>query len=231
MTKTRKPISAVVNARIESSRIERKMIRPYAGTTLLDIALAKLNGLDFFDHRFLAAAEDEIKRMAAPYPNVKVLERRPEAVARGPHEPMVTFEHYTRLPTRHFMVINACAAFLSPETIRKAHDIFQATDHPSYIAGIPTREWIFDEAGNPVTHKNPDTLQNTTHVPLHYKVTHSFYIADRDRFVKTRGKLWDLKPGDPQIIEMPVEEAVDVDTELEFEFSQFMYEKKMGKRG
>jgi len=72
-----RPISAVINARLESSRMKQKMIRPFAGTTLLDIALEKLNRLDVFEHRFFAVAEKELKEKAKPYPNIEILERKP----------------------------------------------------------------------------------------------------------------------------------------------------------
>ncbi|MBW1680334.1 MAG: hypothetical protein JRJ35_12445 [Deltaproteobacteria bacterium] len=224
-----RPISAVINARLESSRMKQKMIRPFAGTTLLDIALRKLNELDFFEHRFLAVAEDELKNRAKQYPNVEILERKPESVAPGPHEPTVTFEHYARVPTQYVFVINACAAFLSEQTIRTAYDIFQQTSYRSYAAVVPTRNWIFTQDGVALTHKDPDALQNTSHGEIFYKATHSFYIIDRDYFISSNGRLWTLTPDDPHLIEMPLDESFDVDTEREFEFSAYMY-KKLHKR-
>jgi hypothetical protein len=43
---------------------------------------------------------------------------------------MVTFEHYTRVPTEYILVINACSAFLSPATVPCTYDSGQATEHP-----------------------------------------------------------------------------------------------------
>jgi CMP-N-acetylneuraminic acid synthetase len=215
-----------MNARLESSRVERKMVRPFAGRTLIDIALEKLAALDFFDHRYLAVAEDELKERARRYNNVRILERPPEAVARGPHPVMVTFEHYTRVPTEYIFVINPCSAFLSVDTIRRAYDVVQSTDHPSYLAAIPTREWIFDPEGRALTHRDPSALQNTSSGAVHYKASQAFYAFDRDRFVATGGLLWRLLPGDPKLIEMPAEEAHDVDTDVEFEFASYLYARR-----
>ena len=225
-----RPISVLVNARIDSSRLKHKMIRSFGGTTLLDIALEKMNSLDFFEHRFLAVAETELKEIGRRYTNVEIMERKLESVAKGPHHPMITFEHYTRIPTKYFFVINACHAFLTVNTIRKAYDIFQETTYRSYISAAPTREWIFSPDGVALTHKDSNALQNTSHGEIFYKATHAFYIADRDYFTGSNGKLWTLEQNDPYLILMPVDEAFDVDTKYEFEFSDFLYKKLISKK-
>ena len=225
-----KPISAIINARIESSRIPNKMVRPFAGTSLVKIALEKLNQLDFFDHRLFAVGEAELKKYLNPYKHVELLERNPEAVARGPHEAVITFEHYLRVPTPYIFVINACAPFLTTDIIRAAYDIFQETDCRSYMSAVPTREWVFTEDGFALTHKDPYALQNTSHGQVFYKATHSFYIINRDYFRETNGLLWTLTPNDPYLIKIPPDCAIDIDTEIQFEFASFLYERrKQGK--
>lgn len=225
-----KPISAIVNARLQSSRMKSKMVRPYCGTDLLEIALEKLNGLDFFEHRYLAVAEDELVLKAKKYPNIEVLRRKEEAVAPGPHHPLITFEHYLRVPTEYFFVINSCAAFLSPETIRKAFDLFQQTDFRSYIAVEQTRDWIFSSDGEALTHKTAAGFQNTSDGEYFLRATHAFYIANRDYFTNHDGQLWTLQKDDPHLIPMPTDEAVDVDTDLDFEISEYLYSKRLDVR-
>lgn len=220
-----KKISAIINARLESTRIKKKMIRNFCGTTLIDIALEKLNKLDFFDYRFFAVAEEELINIGKKYKNIEILLRSKESVAKGSHPSIVTFEHYTRVPTEYLFVINACLPFLSIETIYKAYEIFQKTNYKSYLSVIPTREWIFTQDGIPLTHKDPLALQNTTDVQIYYKASHGFYIINRDSFIRTNGILWMLVPGDPYLIEMPIEESYDVDNEIQFEFVSYIYAK------
>ena len=220
-----KPISVIINARIMSSRMKNKMLRPFCNTDLLEIALEKLNRLDFFDNRYFAVAEDELMRKAEKYENIEILKRNSEAVQPGPHHPLVTFEHYTRVPTKYFFVINSCSVFLSVDTIRKAYDIFQSTNFRSYISAVETRDWIFDKDGRALTHTDPNALQNTSDGKIFYRATHAFYIADRDYFTENKGKLWNLTVGDPHLIPMPAEESFDVDTNLDFDISECLYKK------
>lgn len=221
-----KEICAIVNARVGSSRVQQKMVRPYAGTTLIDIALEKLSKCNFFSTRFLAASEKILTEKASLYKNVEILTRSADAVMPGPHHPTITFEHYSRLPTDPFFVINPCCAFLTVETIEKAFEHFQKTSHLSYISAQKNRDWIFSNTGEPLTHKDSHALQNTSDGEYRLKVNHAFYIAHSSRFKNENGRLWSLSKNDPHLIEIDEHEAIDVDTELEFEFSEFCYAKK-----
>jgi CMP-N-acetylneuraminic acid synthetase len=202
------------------------MVRPYCGTDLLEIALEKLNGLDFFEHRYLAVAEEQLASKAEKYPHIEVLRRKEESVAPGPHHPLITFEHYLQVTTEFFFVINPCAAFLTRDTIKKAYEIFQKTNFRSYIAVEKSRDWMFSADGEALTHRNPSGYQNTSDGAYFLRATHSFYIANRDYFATHGGQLWTLQKDDPHLFIMPSEEAVDVDTDLDFEISEFLYRKR-----
>ena len=224
-----KQVSAIVNARLSSSRMRNKMIRPFCGTDLLEIALEKLDKLDYFSHRFLAVAENELMEKAKKYKNVKILKRKKESVAPGPHLPLVTFEHYTRVPTEYFFVMNSCSVFLTLYTIKSAYDIFQQTNYRAYMSSVETRDWIFDQDGKPITHTDPDAYQNTSNGRIFFRATHAFYIANRDYFSQNNGKLWNLKINDPYLIPMPIEESLDIDSDFDFEISQSLYMNKFLK--
>lgn len=219
-----KSVSVVTNARIQSTRIPQKMIRPFAGTTLLDIALEKLNRMDFFENRFLGVAEEELAARAARYPNVSVLRRKPESVAPGVHSQIKTFAHYLDVPSDFVFVFNPCLPFVSVDTIRKAFDYFQATDHPSYTACVPTRDWIFDAGGNSLTNKDP-RFASTMAGAVFYKGAHAFHIINRERFRKKEYH-WSYTPNDPHLVEIPKTEHVDIDDPLDFEFAEFLYRRK-----
>jgi len=224
-----KEICAIVNARVGSSRVHQKMIRPYAGTTLIDIALEKLNKCGFFSHRYLAASEETLTERVSSYDNIEVLSRNNDSVLPGPHHPTITFEHYLRLPTGPFFVINPCCAFLTIETIESAFHLFQNTDYQSYISAQRNRDWIFSSEGEPLTHRDSSTLQNTSDGAHRLKVNHAFYISRSSRFKNENGRLWSLTVNDPHLIEINEDEAIDVDTELEFQFSEFCYSQRRDK--
>jgi len=218
-----KKISVIINARLGSSRLKNKMTRSFCETDLLDIALKKINDLDFFEHRFLAAAESSLMERVKKYNNIDLLQRDKSSVEPGPHQPMVTFKHYLDVPTEYFFVINACAVFLSRDTIKRAYDVFQETEHNSYISVVSNRDWVFDSKGFPLTHTDPKALQNTSDGDTYLRATHAFYIANKGYFLKNNGKLWGLEINDPHLIKMPENESFDIDTDLDFKVSELLY--------
>ena len=106
-----KSISIVINARVNSSRVERKLIRPFAGTTLLDIVLSKFCCVTNFPV-YLAACEKEILDIYKKYSDkIFLLKRSEKSVKKGLNKHSITFEHYRDIPTKYIMSVNACCPF------------------------------------------------------------------------------------------------------------------------
>src|SRR5688572_23415149 len=108
-------ISVLINARTKSTRLPRKLVLPFAGSTLIDIALAKLDRLSFFSHRYFAVAEAELQERAAKYANIEVLDRDPEAIAPGYNDHRKVFAHYQRVDSDYIVWLNPCHPLLSPD--------------------------------------------------------------------------------------------------------------------
>lgn len=223
-----KSVSVVSNARTQSTRVPRKLVRPFAGTNLMTIALDKLNRMDFFEHRYLAVAEPELAKMAEAFPNVEVLHRKQEAVKQGVNPQSVTFGHYREVPSDWIFVFNPCLPLLSVATIRKAYDYLQQTNFRSYTAVIKTGDWIFDEEGHALTNSDPTNV-TTNKNRTFFKGAHAFHIVNREYF-STTGHHWTFQPNDPHLIEIPEAESADVDTEMEFALAELLYEKHVGKQ-
>ncbi len=220
-------ISVIINARLQSTRVPKKLVRPFAGTTLIEIALEKLNQMDFFENRYFAAAEEALFHYVDLFPHVELLKRPPEAVIPGFNDPKIVHGHYLQIPSDYIFWMNPCHPLLSIETIKKSFDYFQSTDHPSYTSALRTQEWIYDMDGTPIT--NPDAnMISTHHSPYYYKVAHGFHIFNKAHFEKT-GILTPKKKNDPHFIEIPVEEVFDTDTPLEFRIAELMYLDAQGK--
>ncbi|MDD3288839.1 MAG: hypothetical protein PHX43_07555, partial [Alphaproteobacteria bacterium] len=134
MSKPVKSVSVVTNARLQSTRVPQKLMKKFADKSLIEIALEKLNQMDFFEHRFLAVAEPELIEVGKRYPNVEILRRSPNAVQRGVNPLTVTFAHYLEVPSDYIFVFNPCLPCIRVETIKKAFDYFQETDFNSYTA-------------------------------------------------------------------------------------------------
>ena len=217
-------IAVIVNARTSSSRLPRKLVLPFAGTTLVDIALQKLDRLSFFSHRYFAAAEPELLDRAASHRSVEVLRRDPDAVTPGYNDHRKVFAHYERVMADYIFWLNPCHPLLSVETVEQAARTVLETRHNSYTSVIPTTDWIFDDRGRPVTNTEA-TMLSTAHSRRFFKVAHAFHVFNRAFFLKDY-QCWTLTENDPAMLEIPVEESYDVNDEIEFRIAEFMYERQ-----
>jgi CMP-N-acetylneuraminic acid synthetase len=217
-----KTISAVINARLQSSRTPQKLIRPFAGKTLIEIALEKLNDMDFFEHRFLAVAEEPFKEICKKFPNVELIERSPDAVKPGFHPQKIIYQHYLRIPSDYIFWINPCQPFLKIETIRRAYEYVNETDYNSYTAVCSFRDWVFDSSGQCIMNTDPEVI-STNHTNEFFKMAHSFHVYNKKHFAYT-GLIWSMKPNDPHLISVNKEETYDVDYPIDFQVAETIYE-------
>jgi CMP-N-acetylneuraminic acid synthetase len=219
-----KTISAVINARLQSTRVPKKLIRKFGHTSLIEIALEKLNKMEFFDARFLAVADKELEKIGANYQYVNILRRKKESVLKGVNPQKITFAHYKEIPSEYIFVFNPCLPMIRIETIKMAYDYFQKHNFPSYTSVVPTGDWVFDSLGNAVTNTNPTNLTTNKDVQF-YKAAHAFHIIKKSIFVE-KGYHWTFNQNDPHMINISTDEHIDVDTMIDFQFAEFMYSSK-----
>jgi CMP-N-acetylneuraminic acid synthetase len=214
-------ISVIINARLQSTRVPKKLIRPFSGSSLIKIALDKLNKMDFFEHRYLGVADVELKELAKDYKNIEILSRSQEAVKSGVNPPKISFAHYLDIPSDYIFIFNPCQPALSINTIKNAFDYFQKTKFSSYTSAVETRDWIFDDGGNSLTNKDTNNY-STNKGRLFYRAAHSFHIVSKDFFYKN-GYHWTFTTNDPHLISVPETEIIDVDTQFDFKIAQLYY--------
>jgi CMP-N-acetylneuraminic acid synthetase len=214
-------ISVLVNARTKSTRLPRKLVLPFAGSTLVDIALEKLDRMDFFDHRYFAVAEPELRSKAEKFVNIEILDRDSSAVAPGYNDHRKVFAHYERVQSDYIMWLNACHPLISADTLKRAVDHVRATTHNSYTSVIPTTDWIFNDAGEPITNTQASML-STDHSRRFFKVAHAFHVINKEFFLRDY-QYWTLTRNDPALIEIPEEESYDVNTPMEFDIAEAAY--------
>jgi CMP-N-acetylneuraminic acid synthetase len=216
-----KSVSVVINARLGSTRVKDKLMRPFSDSCLIEIALEKIDEMDFFDNRYLAAAELPLMVLVEKYQNIQVLKRLPESVKPGVNPQSVTFAHYLEVPSDYIFVFNPCLPMITVETIKGAYDYFQTTNHVSYTSSIDTHDWVFDSNGNALTNKNPANL-TTNQGETYSKAAHAFHILSKKNLKET-GQHWTFSKNDPHLIPIPREQTIDVDDILDFQFAEHYF--------
>jgi CMP-N-acetylneuraminic acid synthetase len=239
MAEPRRPddVTVFVNARLASRRCPMKMVRPFAGTTLVEIALEKIGQLGW-PRTWFGAYEEELLAPARRYPGIRVYRRSRES-ALSDSDPRRVFEILREIDTRWVMWINPCAPLVSADTFRAALDAFLAGRATSMTSVRPLGGWFYSVDGTLLndTGGNVDTMLAQ---PI-LQVAHAFHIYPRERMLAD-GRPWPPArpgaaparpravpdtPGDPELYRIPEAEAHDIDTEDEFETVEYLYRRRM----
>jgi CMP-N-acetylneuraminic acid synthetase len=217
-------VAVMLNARLRSSRSKDKMVRPFAGSSLVEIALRKLAHVDA-DARYFCVAEEPLLALFERIrpQGVELLRRSPEAVS-GDAPQAIINAHYARATTTHIAFMNACHPFMLPSTLSRAIELLKS-DHriDAMTSTVTRRDWLYGEDGAPLLRVDL-SIGDTKRSPRVHRVAHAFHIFPRQRFVSGDPIFRDV-PGDPYLFSIPEEEAVDIDTELELRMAQAYAER------
>ena len=211
-------LAVFVQARTGSRRCPNKMLRPFSGSTLIDICLEKLGHLADFPIYF-GAHEAELLDKAGAYPFLSVI-KRSLASAQSHTDPRVVFEMLEQVPEPYVCWINPCHPFLEPDTVLQAMARFIASDCRSMTSVVHRKGWFYGAEGRALT--NRTVKVDTSEADGVYEVAHAFHIYERERMLFD-GKPWDNGPCDPLLHEIPLGEAWDIDTTEQFIMVEALY--------
>jgi CMP-N-acetylneuraminic acid synthetase len=159
---------------------------------------------------------------ARHFPEVRLLER-PEKLRAG-EIPMndVLLNTIDQLDADFFLQTHSTNPLLSAESVARGVEIF-LNNYPIYdslfsVTRLQTRLW--DELGRAVNH-NPNILLRTQDLPPIYEENSCMFIFSRDILVRKHNRIGDR----PYLLEIPAQEAQDIDVELDFQIAEFLFKK------
>ena len=211
--------------RKQSERCVNKMLRPFAGTTLADIALAKLQA--FAPQSFFAAHDEEFHEKCAAH-GVTFVPRDLRSVTID--EPITDILSFLRdVPYSHLLIVNGCLPFLQESTIRAFLTECVAGDLAPAFAVIRRKNHFLTTDHRPLNFPlDMKTINSKTVEPV-LEFAHALYFFDRAYFFE-HGRYWDwqtvrlLEIADPR-------ELIDIDTEADFEFAEALWRGTGGSFG
>lgn len=215
-------IAIVINARVSSTRMPQKLIRPFAHTTLIDIALYKLSQIPV-QQKYLAAGDEEIISIYNKYSdNINLLLRKPDAVAKGEHSHTVSFAHYADIPTEYILIMNPCMPFTKISTYMNAIDHFKSNSDIQTMTSIISDHNIYFNHNNEIINlidKNHISTRNTHPIK---RMAHIVHIINKQTFLDT-GHFWAYQTNDPFFFEVDKDECFDIDDESDFKICETLY--------
>jgi len=208
------------------------MIRPFAGTTLTEIAVKKILNSNVLpkENFYLAVHEPELIQVGKNL-GVNVFERSRESALwdGGPDAHMTgLYEWWNKLPFKYVILVNACTPFLTVESIDKFIVHYMNSDSNGAFAVMKKMNYFWDENYNFITPLR-DAAMNTKNVQITYEAAHCLYASRLDSIGDS---IWmgDFnKPGDIELVEIEERECFDVDYEWEFKMYEKLYSTMVNK--
>lgn len=224
-------VAVLVQARLSSERCPRKMVRPFAGSTLTEITLRKLAQSDYIptENIYLSAYEPELKKIGEKV-GVNVFERSERSALwdGGPDAHLTgMYEWWDKIPFKYVVLVNACTPFLETSTIEGFIQAYCESDSRGMFAVMEKMNYFWDENFNFLTPLRDDAM-NTKNVQTTYEAAHCLYASRLDTIEQS---IWmgDFNtPGDIQLYPIEERECFDVDHEWEFETYSKLYEALYG---
>lgn len=222
-------ITAVIPVRKGSTRIKDKNIKPFAGSSLLQIKINQLKEVKEIDKIIVSSDSDEMLALARKN-NVIAIKRPAEycdEVSRTFNE-VVRYIAEKEVNTEIMMWVPCVCPLVSGKKIAEGIELYKKIqtgeiDADSIATAATIKEYLFNENG-------PVNFSVEKHVPSqrlpnwHY-ITNGFFIARREDMAK-----WGFVYGPrPYLCEVNKFEAIDIDDEFDFAMAEFAMRFGKGK--
>jgi CMP-N-acetylneuraminic acid synthetase len=219
-----KDILIIVQARLNSQRVPRKMIRPFNDTTLFEIAIKKILNSNLIpkDNFYVSIYEPELIEIANKY-NVNIYNRSEES-ANAESSLQKIYEWHDKLPFKYVIKVNGCSPLLKTKTIDKFIETYMEQQENGLFGVWEKKTYYWDKNGKLITPWPAGlTIMNTKYVEPVYEAAHVLYASKMDT-IKDNIWMGDFqKEGDIKLYPMDELECFDIDYEWQFKLGEKLY--------
>ncbi|MBR4592427.1 MAG: acylneuraminate cytidylyltransferase family protein [Elusimicrobiaceae bacterium] len=220
----KKIIKALIPVRSGSKRVANKNIRPFAGSSLLEIKIKQLQRIKELDGIVVNSNDDEMLALAKKLGAETV--KRDEYYA-GDNVTNEMYRHIAQnCPCDIIMYTNVTNPMIEDETISKLIACYQENcgEYDSLNTAHPIKEFLWFE-GKPMNY-NVDKTPRSQDLPNILALNFAVNLIERKRLIELSHYIGRK----PYLYPISKVEAIDIDDMVDFEFAEFMYRKlRLGK--
>ena len=212
-------IKALVAVRSGSMRVENKNLRPVAGSSLLEVKLDQLKRIKGLDGIIVNSNDDTMLEIAR--------QKGCETVKRDPYYASNTVsmsDVYRNMAENCdcdvIAYINVTNPLLKDETIEKAIEEYKnMTEFDSLNSAHLVKEFMFLD-NKPVNY-DLQHQPRSQDLPDYYALNFAINIISREKMIQCKNVVGER----PWIYGIDEIEATDIDNPIDFEFSEFVFNK------
>jgi len=212
-----KKLTAVIPVRQGSQRVQNKNFRPFAGKSLLEHKIEVIKQLPVDDIIINTDSENAIE--IAKQHGINYFRREPyyassECTNSEYHEYLAKVTE-----SENILIAQVTAPLIKVETFLEGIDLFFNNNCNSLMSVKEVKEFLWFK-DKPVNY-SLDYAPNSQDLPDYFSPTFGLSIVNREAMIKSRNLICD----NPYFYKVSQIEAVDIDTELDFEFAEFLFKK------
>jgi N-acylneuraminate cytidylyltransferase len=212
-----KNIVAVIPVRQGSQRVKNKNFREFCGKSLLEHKIEMVKKLSVTDIIINTDSEYAIqvaKRMGIGFHKRDPYYASSQCTNSEYHEYLAKVTN-----AENILVAQVTAPLISFSTFVEAIDIYNNVDCDSLMSVKKVKQYLWHE-GSPVNYKL-DYAPNSQDLPDYFTPTFGVVICNAQAMLSAKN----LITKRPYFYEISDIESVDIDTELDFEFAEFLFKK------
>lgn len=216
-------ITAVIPVRKGSQRVKDKNLRPFAGTTLLDLKIRMLLQVPEIDSIIVNTnSETAIEFVEKEFTGTKVsYHRRQDYYASSQCSGSEFFKHLGEVTDTDVFIYTPCTSpFVKSETVSKC--IKQFLEHSEYdclatVSSVKEFLWLDGKAVN----YDPLHAPNSQNLPDIVALNFGTTVAMRETVIEN----CNIIGKNPQFVVTDDIESIDIDTPLDFYVAEQIYKK------
>ena len=217
-------IKALVAVRSGSVRVQNKNLRPFAGSSLLEVKLKQLKRIKRLDG-IIVNSNDDIMLQIATQNGCEAVKRDEYYASNTVSMSDVYKNMAENCDCDVIAYINCTNPLLKDETIDNAISVFEAMEgYDSLNSAHLIKEFMFLN-NKPV---NYDLLNQprSQDLPDYYALNFAINIITRDNMIACKNVVGKC----PLIYGIDEVEATDIDNPIDFEFAEYVYKKLYGEQ-
>ncbi len=215
-----KVIKAIIPVRGGSQRVKNKNIRPFAGSSLLEIKIKQLQKIKSLDGIIVNSDSEEMLDLAKTL-GVEPVKRAPYYASSSVSINEVYVDLANHCDSDIILFADATNPLIKDETVELAiktyFDNIENYDSCNTVDKVKLFMW---KDGKPLNYDESNKPRSQD-LPEIYSINAAINLIAKDIMIKNRSFIG-YKP-----YFLPVEgvEGLDIDDEVDFEFAEFMYKK------
>ena len=214
-------IVALLPMRHHSERVPGKNHRPFAGRPLYHSIMDSLLACRHIAEVVIDTDSPTIANDCAKhFPGVRLIKRPEHLRADTTPTNAVLLHDVTQVEADFYLQTHSTNPLLRTETITRGIETF-LDNYPLFDSEVGVTRWqtrLWDELGRAINH-NPAILLRTQDLPPIYEENSNLYIFTREILMARRNRMGER----PLFFEIDREEAWDIDEEIDFRITEFLY--------